>query len=69
MLTDPPTASITEAVVSMAHALGLSVVAEGIEERAQLELLERYGCDQAQGFYFSSAVPAPRFAELLRDRR
>ncbi|TVT35270.1 MAG: EAL domain-containing protein [Marinobacter vinifirmus] len=42
----------------MAHSLGLSVVAEGVETREQLDLLEELGCDIAQGFYFSKPISA-----------
>ena len=58
--------AIVQAIISMARALGLRVVAEGVETRAQLELLRRHGCDEAQGFAFSPAVAAEEFA-ALRD--
>jgi EAL domain-containing protein (putative c-di-GMP-specific phosphodiesterase class I) len=67
MLTDHTTASIVEAIVSMSRILGLSVVAEGVEDHAQFAFLERVGCDAAQGFYLSAAVPAEQFASLLKD--
>jgi EAL domain-containing protein (putative c-di-GMP-specific phosphodiesterase class I) len=67
MLTDHTTASIVEAIVSMSRILGLSVVAEGVEDQAQFAFLERINCDAAQGFYLSAAVPAEQFAKLLRD--
>jgi predicted signal transduction protein with EAL and GGDEF domain len=67
ILSDRSTASITEAIISMAHILNLRVVAEGVEEQAQVELLERLGCDALQGFYFSKAVPAQDFARLLAE--
>jgi EAL domain-containing protein (putative c-di-GMP-specific phosphodiesterase class I) len=56
--------AIVQAIISMARALGLRVVAEGVETRAQLELLRRHGCDAAQGFAFSPAVAAVEFAAL-----
>lgn len=67
MLSDSTTASITEAIISMAHMLSLRVVAEGVEEKEQVDLLERLGCDAVQGFYFSKAVPAEQFAILLAE--
>jgi len=67
MLKDKTAAKITEAIVSMARVLKLEVVAEGVEQSAQLELLREYGCDEVQGFYFSKAVPADDFAALLRQ--
>lgn len=45
-------AALVEGVVRLGQSLGLSVTAEGIEEREQLELLQRYGCNQGQGWYF-----------------
>ena len=49
----------------MAHALGLHVVAEGVETDEQQALLKRLGCDHAQGYFFSRPVPADRLAALL----
>jgi EAL domain-containing protein (putative c-di-GMP-specific phosphodiesterase class I) len=65
MLTDRTTASIVEAIVSMTRILGLSVIAEGVEDGAQFEFLHRIGCDAVQGFYISGAVPADQLAKLL----
>jgi diguanylate cyclase (GGDEF)-like protein len=59
------TASITEAIIRMAHVLGLRVVAEGVESAGEVELLTRWGCDAIQGWYYSAAVTAERFGELL----
>ncbi len=56
---------IAAAIVEMAHALGLRVVAEGVETAAQLEVLVDLGCDAAQGFLFSPALPAPDLEALL----
>jgi predicted signal transduction protein with EAL and GGDEF domain len=66
MLTDHTTASIIEAIVSMTRVLGLGVIAEGVEDYAQLAFLKQIGCDAVQGYYVSSAVPADEFATLLR---
>jgi diguanylate cyclase len=62
-------ATIVKAIVSLAHSLRLKVVAEGVETNEQLELLRQLGCDQYQGYQFSPAVPAAKFAELLRESR
>ena len=55
---DPEDSAIVEAVVSMAHSLRLSVVAEGVETDEQLARLRELGCELAQGFYFAAPVPA-----------
>jgi predicted signal transduction protein with EAL and GGDEF domain len=67
MLTDHTTASIIEAIISMTRVLGLSVIAEGVEDQAQFAFLQTIGCDAVQGFYVSAAVPAHEFAKMLSD--
>jgi PAS domain S-box-containing protein/diguanylate cyclase (GGDEF)-like protein len=62
---DPDDLAIARAVIAMAHGLRLSVVAEGVETAGQLALLAGLGCDLAQGWLFSRAVPAEEFAALL----
>jgi len=57
--------AIAAAVISIGHALGKKVVAEGVETDEQLDFLRSHGCDEYQGFLFSPAVPAARFRELL----
>ena len=57
--------ALCEAVIVMAHKLGLSVVAEGIECEAQRALLARAGCDYGQGFLFSPGVPADALTARL----
>jgi EAL domain-containing protein (putative c-di-GMP-specific phosphodiesterase class I) len=59
-------AAITCATIAKARQLGLRVVAEGVEQRDQMDFLARYGCSEYQGFLFSPAVPAESFAEMLR---
>jgi EAL domain-containing protein (putative c-di-GMP-specific phosphodiesterase class I) len=67
MLTDHTTASIVEAIVSMTRILGLTVIAEGVEDHSQFAFLQRVGCDAIQGFYVSAAVPADQFAKLILE--
>ena len=55
---DADAEAITSTVVNLGHCLGLEVVAEGIETRAQQAFLQQIGCDTAQGFLYSMAVPA-----------
>ncbi len=50
--------ALCETIVTMAHKLGMRVIAEGIETPEQLELLQQAGCDYGQGYLFSKAVPA-----------
>jgi diguanylate cyclase (GGDEF)-like protein len=58
-------AAIVKAVIHMAHALGLSTVAEGVETAEQLAALRSLGCDRAQGFYFSRPQPPEVIEQLL----
>jgi len=58
-------AAIVQSVVDLAHAVGLSVVAEGLETPAQLDCLRRLGCDQGQGYLFSKPRPAQDLDALL----
>ena len=57
--------ALCEAIVVMAHKLGIKVVAEGIETAEQYELLKRMDCDYGQGYLISKPVPADQFARLL----
>jgi EAL domain-containing protein (putative c-di-GMP-specific phosphodiesterase class I) len=67
MLKDEKAAVLLGTIVSVAHALGHKVVGEGVEEEAQLKVLEGIGCDLVQGFYFSRPVPADAIPELARN--
>ena len=58
MTADPRDRAIVQAVVSLAHALGITTVAEGVEHEAQLEQLKQFGCDYGQGFYWSEPLAA-----------
>jgi len=58
---------LCEAIIVMAHKLGMKVVAEGVETEEQRQLLVAAGCDFAQGFLFSEPVPAEQFGKLLKD--
>lgn len=66
LLVSPQDAAIARAVVALGHGLGLQVVSEGVETKAQLSYLEREGVDAVQGFLFSPPVPAAVAEELLR---
>jgi diguanylate cyclase (GGDEF)-like protein len=60
--------AIVTAIISMARALGLRVVAEGVETEAQRQQLAALGCDFGQGYLFSRPVPAEAFGEWLGKR-
>jgi diguanylate cyclase (GGDEF)-like protein len=66
--SDPNDAAITEAVIAMGHALGLRVVAEGVERDAQVQWLREFGCDRIQGFWVSRPMPAGAFGAYLREQ-
>lgn len=57
--------NIATAILLMAHNLGLSVIAEGVETTEQLDLLRNYKCDSAQGYLFSPPLPAEELRKLL----
>ena len=64
--------AIANAIITLAHALNLRVVADGVERADQLEFLREAGCDEGQGYYFSRPLSGERFGELhgaLRRRR
>ena len=56
---------IVTAVIGMGESLHMRVVAEGVETREQLEILQRHNCPQGQGFYFGRPVPAEEFGQAL----
>jgi len=58
--------ALCEAIIVMAHKLGLRVIAEGIETPEQMQLLRNAGCDFGQGYFFSRPISAERFAKLLQ---
>jgi len=63
---DPEDQAIAQAIISMGKALGMTVVAEGVETVEQQTFLREQGCDEMQGYLISKPVPAREFAELLR---
>ncbi len=67
--SNPDDATLAEAIISMGHSLGQTIVAEGVETEAQMEFLIAKGCDFVQGFYFSKPVTAEAFRELLKVGR
>lgn len=59
--TDSDDEALVNAIIRMAHSLGLKTIAEGVETEAQLAILTQYHCDEAQGYLFSKPVPAEQF--------
>jgi len=69
MSTDPGTLVIVSTIIALAHSLKMTVVAEGVDSKEQLEILREMRCDQVQGFLFSKGLPTSEFEELLRSGR
>jgi EAL domain-containing protein (putative c-di-GMP-specific phosphodiesterase class I) len=63
--TSRSSAALVQTLLALGHALGLTMLAEGIEDRAQLKVLRRERCDQGQGFLFSRPVDAIALERLL----
>lgn len=59
---------ILEQVVSMANKLELGLLAEGVETKDQIELLQSIGCDQVQGYYYAKPMPEEEFYALLEKQ-
>ena len=62
----PDNEAVVQAIVDLGHSLGTRVNVEGVETPEQLEFLSRIGVDEAQGYYFSPALPADEFSALVR---
>jgi diguanylate cyclase (GGDEF)-like protein/PAS domain S-box-containing protein len=62
---DPHDTAIVRAIITLGHALDLTVIAEGVETQEQLQYLSSLDCDVVQGFLFSKSLTAPAFEELL----
>ncbi|MES2407498.1 MAG: EAL domain-containing protein [Pseudomonadota bacterium] len=69
IITDSDDAAISKAIISMAHSLGIRVVAEGVETEAQCQFLRRHQCDEMQGYYFSHPLPFTKITALLNEKR
>jgi EAL domain-containing protein (putative c-di-GMP-specific phosphodiesterase class I) len=65
LVTDAKTRTVVRGVTTLAHDLGMQVVAEGVETAAQLEAVRDLGVDLVQGFYFAPALSAPDYAAFI----
>lgn len=61
--------ALVEAIIVMAHKLDINTIAEGVETMEQQDLLIQFGCDYAQGFYYSSAIPVEEFEKLVAKQQ
>ena len=66
LTSEGPTRALIEAIISMAHSLGMTVIAEGVELPEQAEILRESGCDGLQGYLFGRPMPPEEFERLLR---
>ena len=66
---DPKDTNIVSAIITLAQALGLKVIAEGVETAEQLRELRKMECDVVQGYYFSEPLPSEEASVLLEQRR
>ncbi|WP_051261695.1 bifunctional diguanylate cyclase/phosphodiesterase [Desulfovibrio inopinatus] len=64
---NPDDAAIVKAVISLAHSLGLKVVAEGVETKLQLKMLANMGCQRIQGYFFSKPLPELELLAFLHN--
>ncbi|MFJ7825385.1 putative bifunctional diguanylate cyclase/phosphodiesterase [Psychrobacillus sp. NPDC096623] len=60
---------IVHMIIQLSNHLNLNIIAEGVETKEQLEVLQSYNCDTVQGYLYSKPVPASEFAELLSKRK
>lgn len=69
IISDSNDAVIVNAIITMAHALGIKVVAEGVETREQLEFLKARNCDFVQGYFFSRPLPGDEIESLFKKNK
>jgi EAL domain-containing protein (putative c-di-GMP-specific phosphodiesterase class I) len=66
ILVNPDDAAIATAIIGMAKSLNLKVIAEGVEDEAQMSFLRARQCDEIQGYYFSKPLAVDKVADKLR---
>ena len=65
LLVDAKDAAVIDAIIAMAHSLGIRVIAEGVEAQQQWDYLRERGCEELQGFFFSRGVPLDQLPALI----
>lgn len=65
--SNPNSAAVTDAIITLAKSLNLRITAEGIEAQEQVDYLQLWGCQEGQGFYFSYPLPVDQITQLLID--
>lgn len=66
ILRDPDDLALTTAIIGMAHSLGITVVAEGVEKEGQYDLLRARGCDLGQGYWLGQPIPSGELLALVQ---
>ncbi len=66
MLNNNESVILLENIINMAHGLNLCVIAEGVEQKEESELLKKMNCDIIQGYYYSRPVPHDKIPELSK---
>lgn len=69
VMTEQEDAALVKAIITMAHSLGLEVIAEGVENASQLHYLRQQGCDYAQGYFYNRPVPEADFLLWVAENR
>jgi EAL domain-containing protein (putative c-di-GMP-specific phosphodiesterase class I) len=66
-MTNAHDQSLVAAIIKLSHTLDYKVVCEGVEDKAQLTMLEQLGCDEVQGYYFAKPMPVNEFLNFAEN--
>ena len=67
MVEDKEDRVIVQTIITMAHSLGFTTVAEGVETQDHVDILNTLGCDEFQGYHYSKAIPKDEFTQFLQN--